>query len=60
MSDKGISIIGMSVAGFLYVTIGAPVLFLANGVSYLFSATSELFIKIPPIKRKKHRGEILD
>lgn len=52
MSDRGISIIGTSIAGFLYVTIGAPVLFLANGLSYLFSATSELFIKIPPIRRK--------
>ena len=41
------SIVGMGVAGFLFSTFGAAIIFLINGISYLFSAFSELFIKIP-------------
>jgi MFS transporter, DHA3 family, macrolide efflux protein len=41
------SILGMGVAGFLFTQFGAAIIFLINGLSYLFSAFSELFIKIP-------------
>lgn len=34
------------VGGFLYAAVGAPWLFLLNGISYLISATSESFISI--------------
>lgn len=33
--------------GFLYAAIGAPWLFLLNGISYLCSAISECFLKLP-------------
>ncbi len=39
--------IGQAVGGFLYLKLGAPLLFLINGLSYLFSAASEAFITIP-------------
>ncbi len=54
MSYKGISIIGTSIAGLLYITFGAPILFLTNGLSYLFSSLSEMFIKIPSIISENH------
>ncbi len=51
---------GFSVGGFLYALLGAPLLFLVNGLSYLFSAVTELFIKIPPIQHEKKEFQFLD
>ena len=52
MATTGADIIGQSIGGFLYTIIGAPVMFLVNGISYLFSAFSEGFISIPKIEKK--------
>jgi len=41
---------GYAFGGFLVQSIGAPILFIFNGFSFLFSAGSTLFTKIPPIK----------
>jgi DHA3 family macrolide efflux protein-like MFS transporter len=49
MAETGSSIVGNSAGGFLFQLLGAPVLFLVNGVSYLFSAASELFIRVPRV-----------
>jgi DHA3 family macrolide efflux protein-like MFS transporter len=49
MAETGSSIVGNSAGGFLFQLLGAPVLFLVNGLSFLFSAASELFIRIPRI-----------
>jgi DHA3 family macrolide efflux protein-like MFS transporter len=51
---------GFSVGGFLYALLGAPLLFLVNGLSYLFSAVTELFIKIPPIRHEKREFHFLE
>lgn len=42
-------IVGDMAGGFLFQIFGVSVLFLVNGLSYLFSAVSELFVKIPNI-----------
>jgi DHA3 family macrolide efflux protein-like MFS transporter len=45
-------IVGNSLGGFLYVFLGAPIMFLLNGFSFLFSAGTEVFIRIPQIQRQ--------
>ncbi|UCH79436.1 MAG: MFS transporter [Candidatus Coatesbacteria bacterium] len=49
----GSGIPGFTIGGFLYVLLGAPLLFLVNGVSYLISAATELFIKVPAVKHAR-------
>ncbi len=50
-----VSAVGQSVAGLLFVVLGAPILFLINGLSFLFSAVTELFITIPQVGLQEHR-----
>jgi DHA3 family macrolide efflux protein-like MFS transporter len=51
MIRAGSGIIGNSLGGVLYALLGAPLMFVANGLSYLFSAASELFIRVPKVER---------
>jgi MFS family permease len=47
-SSRQVSVfIGQAVGGYLFILLGAPLLFLIDGITYLFSAVSESFIKIP-------------
>lgn len=52
MATTGADIVGQSIGGLLYTVIGAPLMFLVNSISYLFSSFTEGFIKIPKIERK--------
>lgn len=51
LASTGTDIIGKTAGGFIFQIIGAPIMFLINGISYIFSACTELFIKIPNKKR---------
>jgi len=47
VSAQGSGFIGQAVGGVLFGVLGAPLLFLVDGVSFLVSAGSEMFIRIP-------------
>ncbi|MGA2975885.1 MAG: MFS transporter [Spirochaetia bacterium] len=49
MLGTGGNIIGNSAGGFLFQVLGAPFLFLFNGLSYLFSAGSLLLARFPRV-----------
>jgi MFS family permease len=47
LSLQGSLFIGQAIGGWLYQTVGAAVLFLLNGISFLYSSASEVFVQIP-------------
>jgi len=52
MVGTGVNILANPLGGFMYQILGAPIMFLTNGISYLVSAFTEIFIKVPKIERK--------
>ncbi|KPU43284.1 putative bacilysin exporter BacE [Oxobacter pfennigii] len=52
--------VGYAFGGFLVQIIGAPVLFVINGFSFLFSAVSECFTKIPQIKSSSEKLNFME
>lgn len=50
-------ILGMGLGGVLFTWLGAPLLFIVDGVSYLFSAISEMFIRFPKSPRSIEREQ---
>lgn len=55
LAQSGMSMIGNAIGGILYVAIGAPYLFFFNGISYLFSALTEVFMTVPHIVNKESK-----
>ena len=47
----GANLIGNAAGGFLYQALGAPLLFLIDGLSFLFSGACLPFVKIPSVRR---------
>jgi MFS transporter, DHA3 family, macrolide efflux protein len=47
LSLQGSLFIGQAIGGWLYQSVGAVVLFLFNGFSFLYSSASEVFVRIP-------------
>jgi MFS family permease len=52
MLNTGSNIIGSSSGGFLLQALGAPFLFLFNGMSFVLSSILTAFIKIPKVSKK--------
>lgn len=51
----GSNMIGNAAGGYLFQSFGVPILFLFNGISYLFSGLSIGFIKIPKIEQRQEK-----
>ncbi len=65
MIHSGAGILGSSTGGVLYGLLGAPMMFLINGSSFLFSTFTEIFIDIPKIEKtdcekKSFKNELVD
>jgi MFS family permease len=57
-----LSLSGRALSGLLLTVFGVPLMILLNGVSFMISAFSELFIEIPPTKKagaKIHVAQII-
>jgi MFS family permease len=52
MIYSGTNILGNPIGGVAYQMLGAPVMFLFNGLSYIFSSATEIFIKVPKIHKE--------
>jgi DHA3 family macrolide efflux protein-like MFS transporter len=59
MIQTGGNVVGSPLGGALYQIIGAPFLFLINGLSYLFSAANLLFAKVPRIRHERAQVHFL-
>lgn len=57
MIRAGSGILGNSLGGVLYAVLGAPLMFLVNGLSYLFSAGTEVFITVPAVHREREKKQ---
>lgn len=60
MVSLGSSTVGNSAGGFLYQLLGAPLMFLLNGISYIFSGISIIFMKIPQIHKENKRQNFFE
>lgn len=60
MINSGTNILGNPIGGFVYQLLGAPVMFLFDGISYIFSAATEVFIKVPPLEKKENQPHFFD
>jgi MFS family permease len=49
LSSHGAVVLGQAAGGLLYRVLGAPILFLIDGVSFLLSAASEALMKLPAV-----------
>lgn len=52
-------IVGSSGGGFLYKILGAPFMFLINGLSYLISGLLTIFLKVPKIQFKSEKKHFM-
>lgn len=50
---------GQGLGGILTALAGAPILFIANGISFLLSAFSEMFIKLTPAEKYNDPGSVI-
>lgn len=57
-SNQGATFLGQAVGGVAFRMLGAPLLFLVDGVSYLLSAVSEAFIRLPATVSARDDAEV--
>ncbi len=58
LTTNFVSMLGTAIGGTLYSLIGAPILFLVDGASFLVSSLATVFIRIPKVERSRHKMEL--
>lgn len=61
LSTMGVQVsllVGLAAGGALYAALGPAILFVADGLSYLFSAGTEMFIRLPPRPQTERGGSM--
>ncbi|HPU21970.1 MAG TPA: MFS transporter [Thermoclostridium caenicola] len=59
ISQTASSLVGNAFGGVLYAIVSGPVFFVINGICFIYSAISEVFIRIPHVKRETTIRNIL-
>lgn len=57
MANRSGALLGQGASGWLFVVLGAPWLFLLNGVSFIVSAISETWIRQPQAEQKLNKSK---
>ncbi|MFZ5353602.1 MAG: MFS transporter [Bacillota bacterium] len=52
MIRSGTNLVGNPIGGVLFQVLGAPIMFLFNGISYILSAFTEVFIRVPKSEKQ--------
>lgn len=60
LATSGMDMIGSAVGGIIYNAIGAPYMFFFNGISYLLSAFTEIFITEPKREIKNEKVTFIE
>ncbi len=50
--QTGSGVLGSAAGGFLYQLLGAPLMFLANGISYVIAAVASVPIRVPRVRHE--------
>jgi len=58
LTSNFVNMVGNALGGIVYSLIGAPLLFLFDGISFLVSSGTELFVKIPKVRRTEHKARL--
>ena len=59
LSSSLSSLLGNSLGGWLFSVLKAPLLILVNGLSFLYASITQLFMKMPYVKREAQKQHIV-
>ena len=59
ISQTASSLVGNAFGGVLYAVLKGPVFFVINGISFIYSAFTEVFIRIPHVKKDTSQRHII-
>ncbi len=58
LTSNFVNMVGNALGGIVYSLIGAPILFLFDGITFLVTTVAELFVRIPKVNRTEHKAKL--
>jgi MFS family permease len=58
LTSNFVNMVGTALGGIVYSLVGAPVLFLFDGLTFLVTSVAELFVRIPKVQRSEHKAKL--